>query len=140
MDTSENDVKFPEITKEVLQILMEAGYVAIGRGMQSAAEDIFDGVSAARPESELPVIGLAVTKMNFGDFVSASKLLYDKALAINPKSDLAKCFLGVVSFYCGAINEAASVLEGILSDSEDEAAKKIASSIMKEINEKEKGK
>jgi len=50
---------------------MEIRYVAVGRGLQSHAEDIFNGLAAARPESELPLVGLAVCKMNFGDFASA---------------------------------------------------------------------
>lgn len=131
-----DDIKFPEISKEILQVLMEIGYVAIGRGLESAAETIFNGVSAARPNSELPVIGAAVTKMNFGDFASAVKLLGEKALVINPKSDLAKCFLGVVSFYCGSLKEALSILPDIIANSSDESAVKIATSIMNEINNK----
>ncbi len=134
MSDATNSLKFPEIDTAMVQTLMEIGYVAIGRGQQSAAEDIFNGISSARPESELPIIGLAVTKMNFGDFTAAFKLLGENALSINPESDLAKCFLGVVSFYCGAQKESLAIMSDILANSSDEVAIKIAKSTLEEIN------
>ncbi len=134
MDDVANNVTFPEISADMVKDLMEIGYVAIGRGSQTAAEDIFNGICAARPESELPIIGLAISKMNFGDFISASKLLSEKAFPLNPNNSLTKCFIGVVYFYCGAKKESLAIMEDILSNSEDESAIKIAQNISSEIN------
>ena len=46
------------VQSEMVQLLMDIGYVATGRGFQSQANDIFNGIIAARPNSELPLIGL----------------------------------------------------------------------------------
>jgi hypothetical protein len=126
----------PEICTDLVKTLLEIGYVAIGRGLQSHAEDIFQGLSTARPESELPIVGLAVCKMNFGDFASASKLLVEDALVINPSSSIAKCFLGVVSHYCGAKSEALIIMNEVLENSNDNSAINIAKSVIEEINSK----
>lgn len=132
-DSTNNDLVYPEINTDIIRDLMEIGYVAVGRGLQTAAEDIFQGISAARPKSELPIIGLAVTKMNFGDFVSATNLLCKKALIINPHSSIAKCFLGVISHYCGAQDQAKSLLSEVISENADESAVSIAQTIINEI-------
>jgi predicted Zn-dependent protease len=102
-DTGGVDIR---VASEVLQMLMEIGYVAIGRGFQEQAEKIFTGIAAARPRSELPLIGLAVTHLNFGDFAGASRILLEQALVANPNSGLAKCFLAVSMRALGANNEA----------------------------------
>ncbi|MDE6431770.1 MAG: hypothetical protein K2L13_00020 [Opitutales bacterium] len=136
MANSAGHISFPEVKRELLQILLDVGFVAVGRGMQSSAENIFSGVFAVRPESELPVIGLAFAKMCFGDFTSASKLIIETALVLNPNSDLAKSFLGIISFYCGATKEASIILSDVLAKNKDETSVKIAQSIIQEINQK----
>jgi hypothetical protein len=134
--TANSDLAYPEVCTDLVRLLIEVGYVAVGRGMQSHAEDIFHGLIAARPESELPIIGLAVCKMNFGDFASASKLLAEDALAINPSSSIARCFLGVVSHYCGARDEALAIMQEVLETNSDIDAVNIAKSVLAEIGPK----
>jgi hypothetical protein len=130
------DLVYPEICTDLVRLLFEIGYVAVGRGLQSYAEDIFDALITVRPKSELPVVGLAVCKMNFGDFALASKLLIEKALVINPSSDIAKSFLGVVSHYCGAINEATVIMNEVARNGKDEGAVSMAKAVLSEINSK----
>jgi hypothetical protein len=131
-----SDLTCPEVCTDLVRTLLEIGYVAVGRGLQSHAEDIFHGLIAARPESELPIIGLAVCKMNFGDFASATKLLSEDAIRINPASSMAKCFLGVVSHYCGAKNETLAIMNEVVESGNDESAVNIAKSVLEEINSK----
>jgi hypothetical protein len=135
-ESSNSDLKYSEISTELVRTLFEIGYVAVGRGLQSCAEDIFNALAAARPESELPLVGLAVCKINFGNFVAATTLLLEKALKINPSSDIAKCFLGVAFHYCGAEKEALEIMNGIVSDGNDASALEIAKSVIDEINSK----
>jgi Tfp pilus assembly protein PilF len=119
------------VSTEVVQTLMEVGYVAAGRGSKSNAEDIFKGVSAARPSSELPLIGLAVTEINFGDFLTASKILVEQALKINPDSGLAKCFLAMASKALGDKSVAEDLAKEISSSEKAEPeAKALAESFL----------
>jgi hypothetical protein len=132
-----SDLKYPEISTDLVRTLFEIGYVAIGRGLQSYAEDIFSALAAARPESELPIVGLAVSKMNFGAFAAATALLTEKALKINPSSDIAKSFLGMILHRCGAAEKALAVMDDVLSNGTDASALNIARNIIDEINSKQ---
>ncbi|MDR1255850.1 MAG: hypothetical protein LBJ94_02930 [Puniceicoccales bacterium] len=133
-ESANDDLTYPEICTDLVKTLLETGYVAVGRGLQVHAEDIFNGLIAARPESELPVVGLSVCKMSFGDFATATALLTKQALAINPSSEIAKCFLGVVSHYCGAAQQSLSIMSDLISNGTDETAINIAKNVVNEIN------
>jgi hypothetical protein len=135
-ENSNSDLKYSEIGTDLVRTLFEIGYVAVGRGLQSYAEDIFNALVAARPESELPVVGLAVCKMNFGAFTAAVTLLTEKALKINPSSDIAKSFLGLILHHCGATEKALAVMNDVLSNGTDANALNMARSIIDEINSK----
>ncbi|MDR0595327.1 MAG: hypothetical protein LBF94_01330 [Puniceicoccales bacterium] len=136
-ESGNGDLTYPEICTDLVKTLFEVGYVAVGRGLQSYAEDIFNALIAARPESELPIVGLAVCRMNFGDFTSATALLMQKALVINPASDIAKSFLGMISHCCGANKEALLIMNEVISSGKDPSAISLAQNVIKEINFKQ---
>lgn len=102
--------------------------------MSVESEEIFNAIHAIRPESELPLIGLAVTKMNKNQAGEAARVLWDKALKINPESDLAKSFLGLALKLSGMNNESRTVLEEVLQSGQDPQATDIAKSLLAEIN------
>ncbi|MDR1401757.1 MAG: hypothetical protein LBI81_02255 [Puniceicoccales bacterium] len=129
MEHTSNAENLP-VPAELVQMLMEIGYVAIGRGLQSHAESIFAGVIAARPSSELPLIGLAVCKINFGDFLAASKILTDRALKINPDSGMAKCFLAIAIKTLGGGKESKELASQVAETCTDQAAVALAKSIL----------
>jgi Flp pilus assembly protein TadD len=131
-----SDLTHSEISTDLVKTLFEVGYVAVGRGLQSYAEDIFNALAAARPESELPIVGLAVCKMNFGAFTVAATLLAERALKINPSSDIAKSFLGMILYLCGAKDKALAVMKDVLDNGTDASALSIARNIIDEINSK----
>jgi hypothetical protein len=122
----EADIAVPS---ELMQLLMELGYVAVGRGFQTRAQDIFDGIIAARPNSELPLIGAAVCRINFGDFVGGAKILAEQALKINPDSGAAKCFLAMAIKEIGGKREADELVGQVIETCEDPVAKKLAESM-----------
>jgi hypothetical protein len=128
------DLMYPEICTDLVKLLFEIGYVAVGRGLQSYAEGIFNALIAARPKSELPVVGMAVCKMSFGDFALAYKVLVEKALVINPESDIAKSFLGMVSHCCGATKETVAIVSEVADDVKDAGAVGMAKAVLSEIN------
>jgi hypothetical protein len=129
MPTSDLPVK-----SEVVQLLMEVGYVAVGRGFKSQADAIFEGIIAARPNSELPLIGLAVSKINFGALPEAAKILSERALVINPDSGIAKSFLAIISKSLGAKSEADDLARNVVETTDDPAAKTLAESIISGVD------
>ncbi|MDR2778861.1 MAG: hypothetical protein LBB16_01055 [Puniceicoccales bacterium] len=118
------------VSTEVVQCLMEVGYVAVGRGLRSQAESVFNGVIAARPNSELPLIGLAVCKLNFGYVIDATKILVERALTLNPDSGLAKCFLAIAIKALGKGQEANDLMRQVYDITTDPAAKAMAESFL----------
>lgn len=116
----------------LLQRLMEIGYLATGSGMHTEAEAIFDSICALRPESELPIIGLAVMEMNRGEPLRAGHLLRDRALRLNPESALAKSFLGFSLRLAGSNQEGMRVLEEVIGGPHDDVAVAMAESLLKE--------
>ncbi|MDR2737745.1 MAG: hypothetical protein LBB18_02270 [Puniceicoccales bacterium] len=128
-----SDVKLDDlpVSTELVQLLMELGYVACGRGLQANAEGIFEGLIRARPNSELPLVGLAIAKINFGDFLCASKILAERALKINPNSGLAKSFLAITSRALGWEKEAEALANEVLANEVAEPeAKALAGSFL----------
>ncbi|MDR2628619.1 MAG: hypothetical protein LBC30_01330 [Puniceicoccales bacterium] len=127
-DTSKSDLP---VSPEMVRCLMDVGYVATGRGLQSQAINIFNGIIAARPSSELPLIGLAVCKLNFGYVVDAAKILTEQALKLNPSSGIAKCFLAVAIKALGHGQEARDLMHQVCDDAAaDPAAKTMAESFL----------
>ncbi|MDR2603161.1 MAG: hypothetical protein LBC11_01180 [Puniceicoccales bacterium] len=120
------------VSTEMVKCLMEVGYVAIGRGLQSQATNIFQGIIAARPSSELPLIGLAICKLNFGYIVDAAKILAEQALRLNPDSGLAKCFLAISIRALGREREACDLMRHVCDDTNnnDPVAKAMAESFL----------
>ena len=84
-----------EIGTPLIRLMMEIGYLAAGNGFSAEAEAIFEGLHAVRPGSEIPFIGLAVTRMNAGRPLEAASLLEEQALRLSPASELAQGFLGL---------------------------------------------
>jgi hypothetical protein len=126
MVDEEKDLPVPS---ELMQLLMELGYVAIGRGLQRQAAAIFNGVTAARPRSELPLVGLAVNGINFGNFLDASKILIE-ALKINRNSGIAKCFLAIAVKALGGTSHANDLAREVVEECDDPAAKALAESFL----------
>lgn len=97
---------------EQVQRLMEIAFVAAGNGLTSDAETIFAGIQAVRPESELPIIGRAIIKMNSGQLQDSIHLLRE-ALLHNPDSDLGLSFLGVALQLSGHNHAAAEAFSQV---------------------------
>jgi predicted Zn-dependent protease len=118
------------VSSDLVQLLMEVGYVATGRGLQSRAKAIFNGLIAARPNNELPLIGLAVNELNFGNVGEAAKILVERALVVNPNSEMAKCFLAIAVKALGHEQESKELLQQVLDNCSDPAAKRLAESLL----------
>jgi tetratricopeptide (TPR) repeat protein len=118
-----------DVQTAVVQQLMEIGYMAAGGRMSADAATIFDAIEAVRPESELPLIGHAVTRLNAGRADEAIALLR-KALERNPDSEFAAAFLGLSLKQAGLSQAAGNILQQVVSQGKDAQAVGLAKSLL----------
>ena len=103
--------------------------MAAGTGRVADAQTIFAGVQAARPESELPLVGLAISEMNRGRHLEATKLL-QAAVQKNDESDLAMSFLGLALRFAGLNQASRDVSEQVVDANGNAEAVALARSIL----------
>ncbi len=122
-----------EFDTALVKLLMEVGYLATGNGFSDEARTIFRGVAAARPESEYPLIGLAVVEMNEGNLQEAVRLL-EKARKLNPESWLAASFMGLAYKLSGETTKSRAVLEEVVARAKDATAVSMARALLAEMS------
>ncbi|MDR3143716.1 MAG: hypothetical protein LBT57_02635 [Puniceicoccales bacterium] len=133
--TTSSASPFRDIPSDLLQVLTEIAHIAAGCGWQQRAEAIFDGIIAVRPESESPWIAYALAKISMGQLAEAFEMLTKRALVINPKSDLAKAFLGLILSRIGSRGLAEYFLNQVIDKNEIAEAVQIAKEILKKQDE-----
>jgi hypothetical protein len=121
-----------EVPTEMVRLLLNIAYVGAGSGRKQDTENIFEGIIAVRPTQELPFIAYSFIRMVFGEYNEASHLLIEKALKINPKSEMAQAFYGLLLYQVGRRGESDIVLNNIMNNMEDKDAYLLAESIIKE--------
>ncbi|MDR1907189.1 MAG: hypothetical protein LBQ03_03185 [Puniceicoccales bacterium] len=121
-----------KVPTEMIRFLLDIAYVSTGSGRKRDAENIFESVIAARPKQELPFVAYSFMRMIFGEYVEASSLLVEKALKINPKSEMAQAFYGLLLYQVGRKGESDMILSNIMNNGEDKDAYQLAESIIKE--------
>ena len=87
-----------EPSKAELTFLMEAGFLYRDLRKYEEARDIFKGVRALAPASEVPEVALGIVAFEQGNFESAAKH-YRRALELNPRSAWACAHLGEVTLF-----------------------------------------
>ena len=117
------------IDTSLVQQLMEIGYLATGGGMSTEAATIFTALEAARPESELPLVGQGVTHLNAGRTSDAIAVLR-KALDRNPDSEFAATFLGLSLTQAGLTQAAENILKQVEATGKDPHAVNLAKSLL----------
>ena len=95
LDTDTNWLQL--VDTNLLQGLMQAGYLATGDGRFTEARTIFKGLTAVRPTSEHPWLGLAVTEMSAGEFAAADEAIAQAKLR-NPTAPQIPTFQKVLDF------------------------------------------
>lgn len=140
MSTTTNEPKTGELTygvkKEILQLLMEIGFLGADNYMPDLSEKLFIGVAAVRPKSELPMLGLGLCAMAKTNFPLAAYILGKKALPLNPKSSHVKNFLALALIRTGHVKNAADLANEVLNDAAEPKEKEFAQNILKEIEKK----
>lgn len=82
------DVPQPEAA-----LLLEAGYLYMEMGKHKDAADVFEGVAALLPHSDVPHVALGNCEFAQGRFQRALKH-HQEALKLQPKSALAQAHIG----------------------------------------------
>lgn len=80
-------------TNDEIALLMEAGLAYRDAGQFTEARDVFAGVRALLPQSEVPEVMLGSVAAYQQDFATAQKH-YQRAIETNPKSSFAYVHLG----------------------------------------------
>ena len=122
-----------EVPTEIVKLLMEIGYIAGGQGLFKESRAIFEAVKAAREDSEYPLIGMAVTELNAGEYNRALELL-EEAEQLNAENYLTKSFKGLTYKLIGEITKAKEVLKEVVANAKEEEALNMARALLKEIS------
>lgn len=85
-------------SNEELAFLMEAGFIYRDAKQFQEARDVFSGVRALTPQSEIPEVALGTVSFQEADFDKAAKH-YQKAIELNPKSAYAYAHLGEANLF-----------------------------------------
>ncbi|MFO1349189.1 MAG: hypothetical protein U1F68_00320 [Gammaproteobacteria bacterium] len=119
------------VTEQQVKQLAAIGFLAAGHGLINEGEAIFNGLKAWRPESEYPLIGLALTKIGACQYDAAHAILTDQALKLNPASATAKCFVGLALKLAGRVHEGERWLKEVAA-ADDQEARTLAETLLGE--------
>ncbi|MFO1450228.1 MAG: hypothetical protein U1F61_18860 [Opitutaceae bacterium] len=120
-----------ETPAELVRLLMRTGYWSVWHGLYAEAAALFNGAKAARPESEMPVLGMAVLAMVMQQPDSAVQLLRENALSLAPKSELVRAHLGCALRLAGEESEGQDLLTRIVSEGRDPDARQMAVNLLR---------
>lgn len=101
-----------EIDRKHLAVMMEAGYIFIGMRRYKEARELFEGIAALEPDSEIPLVALGNVDFCEGN-VAKSIRHYEKAIKLKPASAFAKVYLGEALFFAGKKDEAMRLLADV---------------------------
>lgn len=99
-----------DIPKSEVQILLEAGYLYMELGLFKESEDVFTGVSALLPDSDVPRVALGNLFFAQGKFQRALKF-HQEALKARPESALAQAHVGESLLFLKKLDDAKKALK-----------------------------
>jgi tetratricopeptide (TPR) repeat protein len=98
------------VPSEDLRILMEAGYLYLGMLRYKEAQEVFEGVVALAPKSDVPLVALGNVFCVQAQFDKAIKT-YQQALSVDPQSAFAQAYLGEALLFKGEKDQALDTLK-----------------------------
>ncbi|WP_299730911.1 hypothetical protein [uncultured Endozoicomonas sp.] len=106
------------IDDKLLKTLADIGFMASATGLPKHAFGIFNGIEAARPDSPLSTIGIAMEFMNRKRHQEAIDLLHKEGLKKFPDDPSVQAFLGMALMFEGRNKESEGFLTPLLNSSE----------------------
>ena len=117
------------VSTDAAQRMMEIGLMAAGFGRVVDSETILRGVEAVRPDSELPLVALAVRSMTMGRNQEAIALLRS-ALEKKPESDTARSMMALVLRKAGLNQASQRAAQQVIDAGGDNKATALARSLL----------
>jgi len=99
------DVPQPEAS-----LLLETGYLYMEMGKPKEAEEVFAGVAALLPHSEVPLVALGNLEFSQGHFQRALKH-HQEALKLKPESALAQAHIGEALLWLKKVDDGVKALK-----------------------------
>ena len=118
-----------EVSREEIALLLESGYLYLEMQKPREAEDVFAGVAALVPQSEVPLICLGNLFFSQGRYERALKFHRD-ALKRNPESALAHAHAGEALLFMNRRPEAKGALDKAIALDPDGDAAHFARSLL----------
>lgn len=118
-----------EVRSDEIALLLESGYLFLEMQKPREAEEVFAGVAALVPHSEVPLICLGNLYFSQGRFERALKFHRD-ALKRNPESALAQAHSGEALLFMKRRSEAKAALEQAIALEPDGDAAGFAKSLL----------
>lgn len=120
-------------SSEEILFLMEAGLIYRDAGKFQEARDVFRGVIALRPDSEIPQVAIGSTYFAEGNYDEAISY-YQAALDKEPQSAYAYAHLGEALFMKKEFDEAREKLQRAIDLDEEGPYGQMARSIMEVVS------
>jgi tetratricopeptide (TPR) repeat protein len=118
-----------EVPQDEVALLLESGYLLMELGKWKEAAEVFGGVSALVPHSDVPLIALGNMYFAQGKFAQALKSHKD-ALGAQPQSQLARAHVGESLLFLKKYDEGKSELERAIAQDPQSPAAEFARSLL----------
>jgi tetratricopeptide (TPR) repeat protein len=116
------------VTQREVSLMLEAGYLFIELHKHKEAEDIFLGVAALAPKSEVPHTALGNLHFSQGRFAQALKA-HEHAVALNQESAIARALVAESLFFLKRTQDGIRMLDEALSLPDDGSAHEFAKAL-----------
>jgi tetratricopeptide (TPR) repeat protein len=103
-----------DVPKPEVQLLLEAGYLYLEMGKPKEAEEVFAGVAALLPESDVPLVALGNLEFAQGRAQRALKH-HQEALKLRPDSAIAQAHVGEALLWLKKTKEGLQALDKALA-------------------------
>lgn len=134
LDTSELTVEgLVPVGQSVVALLLEAGYLFMEMQKFKEAEEVFGGVAALVPHSEVPLICLGNLHFSQGRYERALKFHKD-AVSRQPQSALAHAHIGEALLFLKKPEEARTSLQRAIKLEADGDASAFAKSLLEALD------
>jgi tetratricopeptide (TPR) repeat protein len=118
-----------EVPQPEAAMLLEAGYFFVEMGKHKEAEDVFSGVAALLPHSDVPHVALGNLEFTQGHYARALKH-HQEAARLKPTQALAHAHIGECLLWLNKANEGVASLQKAIALEPESAAAKMATALL----------
>ncbi|MCP4499397.1 MAG: tetratricopeptide repeat protein [Deltaproteobacteria bacterium] len=118
-----------EVPADEVKVLLESGYLLMEMGKNKEAEEVFSGVCALLPQSDVARVALGNLHFSQGRIPRALKF-HQEALKLQPESSLANAHVGECLLMSGKIDQGLSALQKAKNLEPDSAAAAFAQALL----------